>query len=396
MTIGKVRHGRAAGRIVVDARTLRGDPGGVASYTEALIEHLPAVLPEVPIVLLRHPRHPRALSRAPNVTEWVLGGKPNSPWTYFRMGSWLNARLSCDDLFHAPYRILPRGLNAKSAITIHDVMQIVCPELVFPNPIIRAVVQPFWSTAIRNAIRRADRILAVSQHSADDTLRVDPSCGPRLRVTLNGKSPSFRPMAKADAEQLTESIVPPGRRFFLVVGGGYPNKNHVTAVSAFAKAFPSQDISLLVIQRRRTLPKELRQLLRRLRLDSRIQVRCDVRNDELVALYNRAEALVFPSLYEGFGLPVLEAMACGCPVIYSNVTSLPEVAGEAALFVGAKDEEAIARAMRRIVEDDNLRQSLSQKGVQRAALFDWRKTIVETVLVYREIAPWLPNIKLAL
>jgi len=396
MTIGKIRHGRAAGRIIVDARTLRGDPGGVASYTEALVEHLPAVLPEVPIVLLRHPRNPRALSRAPNVTEWILGGKPNSPWTYFRMGSWLNARLGSDDLFHAPYRILPRGLTAKSAITIHDVMQIVCPELVFPNPIIRAVVQPFWSTAIRSAIRRADRILAVSQYSADDTLRVDPSCGPRLRVTLNGKSPSFRPMAKADAEQLSASIVPPGRRFFLVVGGGYPNKNHVTAVSAFAKAFPPRDICLLVIQRRRTLPKELRQLLRRLRLDSQIQVRRDVRNDELVALYNRAEALVFPSLYEGFGLPVLEAMACGCPVICSNVTSLPEVAGEAALFVGPRDEEAITKAMRRIVEDNNLRESLAQKGVQRAALFDWRKTIIETALVYREIAPWLANIKLAL
>jgi alpha-1,3-rhamnosyl/mannosyltransferase len=203
-------------------------------------------------------------------------------------------------------------------------------------------------------------------------------------------------MAKADAEQLTASIVSPGRRFFLVVGGGYPNKNHVAAVSAFAKAFPSQDICLLVVQRRRTLPKELRQLLRRLRFDSRIQVRRDVRNDELVALYNRAEALVFPSLYEGFGLPVLEAMACGCPVICSNITSLPEVAGEAALFVAPKDEAAIAEAMRRIVKDDNLRQSLAQKGVQRAALFDWRKAVVETALVYREIAPWLANIKLTL
>jgi alpha-1,3-rhamnosyl/mannosyltransferase len=312
------------------------------------------------------------------------------------MGSWLNARLSRDDLFHAPYRILPRGLNAKNAITIHDVMQIVCPELVFPNPIIRAIVQPFWSTAIRSAIRRADRILAVSQYSADDTLRVNPSCGSRLRVTLNGKSPSFRPMPKADAEQLSASIVPPGRRFFLAVGGGYPNKNHVTAVSGFAKAFPSsQDIGLLVIQRRRTLPKELRRVLGRLRFDSRIQVRRDVRNDELVALYNRAEALVFPSLYEGFGLPVLEAMACGCPVICSNATSLPEVAGKAALFVEPRDEEAIAEAMRRIVEDDNIRRSLAQQGVQRAALFDWRKTVAATVLVYREIAPWLPDIKLA-
>ena len=385
-----------AGRIVVDARALRGAPGGVVSYTQALIEHLPVLLPEVPIVLLRHPRSPRALSRAPNVTEWSLGGNPNSPWTYFRMGSWLNARLSPDDLFHAPYRILPRGLDAKSVITIHDVMQIVCPELVFPNPIIRAFVQPFWSSAMRSAIRRANRILAVSQYSANDTLRVDASCESRLRVTLNGKSPLFRPIEKADAERLTSSIVPLGQRFFLVVGGGYPNKNHVAAVSAFAKAFPvSQDIRMLIIQRRRTLPNELRQILRRLRLDSRIQVRSDVWNDELVALYNRAEALVFPSLYEGFGLPVLEAMACGCPVLCSNVTSLPEVAGDAALFIEPKDDDAIAGAMRRVIEDKDLRRSLSERGIQRAALFDWRKMVVETVLAYREIAPWLPDTRLA-
>jgi len=158
MTIGKVRHGRGAARIVVDARTLRGDPGGVASYTEALIEHLPAVLPEVPIVLLRHPLNPRALSRAPNVTEWILGGKPNSPWTYFRMGSWLNARLSRDDLFHAPYRILPRGLNAKSAITIHDVMQIVCLELrPFGRPIEYWPSANIARTTLFASIRRAAR-----------------------------------------------------------------------------------------------------------------------------------------------------------------------------------------------------------------------------------------------
>ncbi len=385
-----------AGRIVIDARALRGAPGGVVSYTEALIEHLPILLPDVSIVLLRHPKRPSTLSRAPNVIEWILGGKPNSPWTYFRMGSWLNARLSPDDIFHAPYRILPQGLESKSVITIHDVMQIVCPKLVFPNRITRAFVQPFWSAAIRSAIRRAERILAVSQYSANDTLRVDASCASRLRVTLNGKSPSFRPIEKANAERISSSIIPPGQRFFLVVGGGYPNKNHVAAISAFAKAFPSsEDIRMLVIQRRRTLPKELRQILRRLRLDSRIQIRSSVGNEELVALYSRAEALVFPSLYEGFGLPVLEAMACGCPVLCSNVTSLPEVAGDAALFIEPEDDDTIATAMRRVIEDQTLRQSLSERGIQRAALFEWRKMVVETVVAYREIAQWLPDTKLA-
>jgi glycosyltransferase involved in cell wall biosynthesis len=379
------------GRIIVDARALRGTPGGVAAYAQALVEHLPKLLPDVPIVFLRHPDSRCRLSRAPNITEWVLGGKPQSPWTYFRMGSWLNARLTSDDLFHAPYRILPRGLNAKSVISIHDVMQIVCPELVFPNPILRRFAQPFWSSAVRSAIRQANRVLAVSQYSANDTLRVDASCALRLRVTLNGKSSSFRPIEKANAERATSSIVPIGKRFFLVIGGGYPNKNHVAAVSAFAKGFrDSEDIYLLVIERRRTFPPEIRRLVRRCRLEGRVQVRGSVPTEQLIALYNRAEALVFPSLYEGFGLPVLEAMASGCPVLCSNVTSLPEVTGDAALRFDPRDHDEISIAMRRVVEDKNLRIDLSERGLRRAALFDWRKTVLETINVYREIAPWIP------
>ena len=379
------------GRIIVDARALRGAPGGVAAYVKAFVEYLPSFLPDVPIVFLRHPEGQCQLLRSPNITEWILGGDPQSPWTYFLMGSWLNARLTPDDLFHAPYRILPRGINAKSVISIHDVMQVVCPELVFPNPILRQFVKPFWSSAIRSTIRRADRILAVSQYSANDALRVDASCALRLRVTLNGKSSSFRPIEKSAAERATSSIVPIDKRFFLVIGGGYPNKNHVAAVSAFAKGFrDSEDIYLLVIERRRTSPPDIRRLVRRCRLDGRVQIRGPVTTEELIALYNRAEALVFPSLYEGFGIPVLEAMASGCPVLCSNVSSLPEVTGNAALLFNPQDHDEISIAMRRIIEDKNLRIDLSVRGLRRAALFDWRKTVLETIDVYREIAPWIP------
>ena len=379
------------GRIFLDARYLRGEPGGVAAYTEALVEHLPALLPDFPIVFLRHPGATSPLSRAPNVTEWSLGGEPNSPWTCLRMGRWLNARLHPNDLFHAPYRILPRGLRTRSVITIHDVMQVVRPELVFPNPIVRAWARPYWSFAIRSALRQAKRIIAVSKYSGEDAVRVDPSCAPRLRVVHLGKSPVFHPLDKVDAERLSAAVIPSGRRFFLVLGGGYPNKNHVAAVTAFARGFrPSDDVHLLIIQRNRTHPPELRSVIRNSKLETRIHVRSGVGTDELVALYNRAEALVFPSLYEGFGLPVLEAMACGCPVLCSNVTSLPEVAGDAALFFGPQDEEAISRAMRSVVADSDLRQSLAQRGLGQAARFGWRKMALETVRVYREIVPSIP------
>ena len=380
------------GQIVLDARGLRGDPGGVATYTEALVAHLPALLPDVPIILLRHADVLDPLSRASNVAHWNLGGKdPNGPWNYFRMGKWLNDRLGPDDLFHAPYRILPRNIQANSVITLHDVMHAVYPELVFPNRVIRACVGPYWSLALRSTLRRANRIVAVSRHSADDAIGLEPSCAPRVRVTLLGKPVSFRPIEKSEAISLSSSIVPEQRRFFLVVGGGYPNKNHVAAVSAFAKAFVNaDDFDLVVIERRRTFPPELRRFVRRCRIGDRVKIRSSIRTEQLVGLYNRAEALVLPSLYEGFGLTVLEAMASGCPVLCSNVTSLPEVAGDAALQFNPHEQSQIVNAMRHIVEDKNLRTVLSERGLRRAALFDWRKTVLETIDVYREIAPWIP------
>ena len=323
------------------------------------------------------------------VTEWILGGEPNSPWTYFAMRLWLKGRLHPDDIFHAPYRILPQGLPCKSVMTIHDVMQIVCPELVFPNPLQRAIAQPYWNMAIRGSLRRADRILAVSQHSADDVRRVDPSCAPRIRVSPLGKSASFHKIDTAKAQLLVSSIVPSGQRFFLVLGGGYPNKNHTAAVSAFAKYSRHTDpIQMLVIQRNRFLPPELGKILRDVP-KGLIQIRPGVSLKELVALYSLAEALVFPSLYEGFGLPLLEAMACGCPVICSNVTSLPEVAGDAALYVPPNDESALAQAMQRVAEDPLLRKSLSERGLRRVAQFEWRNTALATVASYREVAPSL-------
>lgn len=383
---------RRAPRIFIDARYLRGSPGGVATYTAELIKHLPALLPDVPFVLLRHPEAPAPLSSAPNVTERPLGGLPNNLWTYFRMGRWLEERLGPEDLFHAPYRILPRDVRPRSVLTMHDVMQVVCPELVFPNPVFRAIVTPYWSTAIRGSIRRAGRVISVSRHTADDTIRLDPEAASRVRVTPLGVDPSFRPMDEGVARRLISSMIPGGARFFLVLGGGYPNKNHTAAVAAFASAFAASDERhLLIIQRERTFPSELAEALRRTGLDERVHVRSRVSDEELCALYTSAEALLFPSLYEGFGLPVLEAMACGCPVVCSNLTSLPEVAGDAALLCDPRDVRAFGEAMRRVTHDVDLRRDRRARGLENAAKFSWTKTARQTIDVYREIAPWIPE-----
>jgi glycosyltransferase involved in cell wall biosynthesis len=379
-----------APRIIVDARCLRGAAGGVATYTAALVEHLPRLLPNVPIVLIRHPDAGR-ISNAPGVSEWLLDGIPNHPWTFLRMGRWLNERLGQGDLFHAPYRMLPRGVASLAVLTMHDAMQIVCPELVFPNPVLRPVLHRYWSAAVRDSLRHAGRILAVSRHSAADTVRVDPACAPRVRVTHLGVDRSFHPLPAEEALRASAAIVPEGMRFFLVLGGGYPNKNHAGAIAAFARAFTASDpFHLLLIQRERTLPREIARALGRAGLSGRVHVRSEIGADALVALYNRAEALLFPSLYEGFGLPVLEAMACGCPVVSSNLTSLPEVAGDAALLCDPRDIDAFAKAMRSLSSNDALRRDLSARGRERARGFSWETTARETIATYRELAPWIP------
>ena len=375
-----------SGRVVLDARILRGAPGGVATYVAALVRHLPAIAPHVAFVFLRHPDAQAPLSRASNVVEWLCPGDPNHPVSYLRMGAWLKRRLGPRDIYHMPCRMLPRGAPENSVLTMHDAMQVLCPELVFPNPLVRTLVKPYWSAAVRSSLRRARRILAVSRHTADDTLRLDPSVHDRLRVTHLGVDPVFAPMPQELALRRTADIVPGGMRFFLVLGGGFPNKNHVGAIRAFARAFTSADgVHLVIIQRDRSHPPEVARALRDAGLLDRVHVRSKVSLDVLLGLYARAEALVFPSLYEGFGLPVLEAMASGCPVVCSNLTSIPEVVGDAALMRDPRDVDAFADALREVVRDPSLRRDLVARGLARASSFRWEDTARRTWDAYCEI-----------
>ncbi len=375
-------------RIVLDARYLRGAPGGVATYTAALAEHLPRLAPNTEFVLLRHPDAGNRLSNHPNVTEWVVGGDPNGPLSYIRFGAWLRARLRPQDVFHAPYRILSLGAPAKSVITMHDVMQVACPKLVFPNMFVRTLVAPYWGIALRSSLRRAARIIAVSNFSKDDAARLLPACRDRLRVTHLAAERVFVRPTDEDALAATRELVPPEMRFFLVLGGGYPNKNHAAAVLSFARAFTSADnLHLVIIQRERTFASDVEEALRRTGLSDRVHIRSKISLPTLVGLYARAEALIFPSLYEGFGLPVLEAMACGCPVVCSNLTSVPEVAGDAALLCDPRDLDALAMNLRKVAIDASLRQNLRERGLKRAQTFRWETTANQTLDVYRELVP---------
>lgn len=276
---------------------------------------------------------------------------------------------------------------------MHDAMQVVCPELVLPNPWTRSIQQRYWSFAVRSSLRRAGRVLAVSHHSALDTLRVEPSVGDRIRETPLAADEKFFEEVPRQSLDASTAIVPLNHKFFLVLGGGYANKNHIAAVRAFSRTFTRKDeVYLLLIQRERTLPAEIHGLLEKNALGDRVLVRGGISTDVLRALYHRAIAFVFPSLYEGFGLPVLEAMASDCPVIATNLTSVPEVAGDAALSCDPRDVDALGHSMRKLCENAALRDELISKGRERAKKFSWENTVRETIAAYREIAPWIPPV----
>jgi glycosyltransferase involved in cell wall biosynthesis len=276
-------------------------------------------------------------------------------------------------------------------VTLHDAMEVFCPELVIPVPVMWRVLQKVFAAAIGGSLRRAARVLVPSRCSGADAVRLEPACRDRIVITVEGVSESFRPMAAELALAETSAIVPPSERFFLVLGDGTPQKNHTAVVTAFARAFASNELtSLLIVEHRWTLPRQLRRAIALSGTEDRVRVRPRVTLGQLLGLYARAVALVVPSLYEGFGLPVLEAMACGCPVIVSRAASLPEVAGDAALMCDPHDPLSIGGAMRRILDDDALRQRLRSAGFRRAQQFSWAQTAFETACAYREAAPWLP------
>jgi glycosyltransferase involved in cell wall biosynthesis len=193
----------------------------------------------------------------------------------------------------------------------------------------------------------------------------------------------FAPVAR-DAAALARIGVPSGKRYCLVVGQGAPYKNHEGALRAFAHAFSdARDIDCVMVRRRGGSGAALERLAASLGLGGRVHLLDAIERPDLVRLYSAAEVLLHPSLCEGFGNPVAEAMACGCPVVTSNLSAMPEVAGGAALLADPRDPGELAAQLRRAVEDRSLAADLRRRGLKRAAELDWRAFAAANLDLYR-------------
>jgi glycosyltransferase involved in cell wall biosynthesis len=368
-------------KIVLDARYVRERPSGIGAYVRSLVDRLPALAPEAQFEFWAHRLAERPLSTAPNVRERTVDAEPNSLGTVF----WPTrlAPLADAGLFHAPHNILGRGIRCPTVVTVHDVMWLLEPRLLPWGT--RLPKQLFTPAAIRHGLRRATRIITVSNASADAIRRVAPSCSARLRVIPQGFDTSFAaPLDEAGSRAQAERLLGTGAAYLLVIGQNSPSKGHRVALEAFA-AVARRDLRLVLVQRR--LPgRGLHSLASRLGVLDRVHWLPLLPPADVVTLVQSAMALLQPSLAEGFGLPALEAMASGCPVVASDIPALRELLGGAGVLVAPGDSRALAAAIRRLVEEPGLRGELRERGLARARDFSWDRNARATLEVYREAA----------
>ena len=288
------------------------------------------------------------------------------------------------DLAHVPYFASPLFPTAPTVVTVHDLIPLILPAY-RGSPLVR-----LYTRLVAAAARKAEAIITVSQASARDIVRYLHIPPERVHVTYEAAGEAFQPVEdEAQLIAIRQKYALP-ERYLLYLGGFDQRKNVSALLRAFALLVNRQQQARLVIAgklpaRDSPLFPDPRRLVRELGVEERVIFTGWVAEEDKPALLSGATAFVFPSLYEGFGLPVVEAMACGAPVITANSSSLPEVVGEGGILVEPTDAEALAEAMEALLADDALRADLRQRALAQAAKFSWRQTALETWAVYRKV-----------
>jgi glycosyltransferase involved in cell wall biosynthesis len=313
-------------------------------------------------------------SLPPNFEPVVLTAPLPGLWTPWSLPWDLRRRAA--GLLHVQY-IIPPVAPCPVVTTIHDISFRRHPEWF---PLKHRVL---LNLLIPMAARSAAHVITGSEYTRSDLIDAFDLPPEKVTVTPYAADPIYRPMDSEAARRAVKERFGLRGPFVLAVGVLQPRKNLPRLVRAFASVAREVPHTLTLVGKPGWAHEELHRSAAASRLGSRIQFTGYVADADLPFLYNAADLFVYPSLYEGFGIPPLEAMACGTPVVTSNVTSLPEVVGDAALTVAPTDETALAEAIRRALTDEPLRSHLHAAGLARAAKFSWERTAALTLEVYR-------------
>ncbi|MFN8595228.1 MAG: glycosyltransferase family 1 protein [Anaerolineae bacterium] len=283
------------------------------------------------------------------------------------------------DIFHATDHLLPPLRRARSVFTLYDLTFVKFPDVHLPlNRWYSQLMVPY-------GLRAANAVLAISECTKRDAETLYRLPTDRIRVVPLGVEARFKPIEPLQANVVREQYHLP-QRFILAVGTIEPRKNLITLLEAYqliSKHIP--DLQLVIVGKRGWRAESFFTRLHELGLENRVIFPGFVPDVDLPAIYSLAAVLAFPSIYEGFGLPVLEAMACGTPVVCSNTSSLPEIAGEAAVQLPPDDGRSWIQALERVLTDVPLAADLRQRGLKQAMRFTWKITARQTHAIYQEI-----------
>lgn len=374
-------------RVGVNAVPILSPLTGVGQYTYRLITELQQILPHKPWLFygtdwdqeIRRAAAPGARELNNAIKRFVPS--PHLVTRFLKQARFSSGvRKHRIDLYHEP-AFLAYRFHGPTAVTVHDLSWIRHPET-HPAARLREM-----NRFMPKVIERASHILVDSDFVREEVMRHYGVRGDRVTTVLLGVGPEFRPYDESEsAPVLAHFGLQPGR-YQLAVGTLEPRKNLATAIAAFSTLPESirKQFPLVIVGMNGWGMESFSKGLRQMMADGEVRMLGYVAQSELPAVVAGARLLVYPSLYEGFGLPPLEAMACGVPVIASRRASLPEVVGTAGVLVEPLDVDAIAQHMQSLIDDAALHASLGKAGQERAKMFTWRKFAHETIAVYKKI-----------
>jgi glycosyltransferase involved in cell wall biosynthesis len=369
-------------RIGIDARLLYYSPGGIAEYTRQLVQAFIELQGEngdddfTVLYSRKYSYQPFSHPRFHTKAIWTPSHHRLEGWT---LGVELR-RLGLD-LLHSPDFIPPHTSRFRRVITVHDLA-----FLRYPHFLTKDAARYYGQ--IDQAVKRADHIIAVSESTKRDTMRLLGVPDRKITVIYEAANPVFRRLDRAEARQKLAGSYALPERFVLFVSTIEPRKNITALLQALRKLKDDYRMphKLVLAGRKGWLFDDVFTTIAQLKLEQDCVFLGRVSAENLLNLYNAADLLVHPAFYEGFGLPPLEAMACGTPVVTSNVSALPEVVGDAGALIDPNDIDGLTVAIWRALTDEKMRATMIERGLARASQFSWQRAARETLQVYHQLS----------
>lgn len=368
-------------KIGIDFRYYIGNESGVGTYSRGLIDALCKEdnLNMYYLLINRDMPLDYPLKLGKNFVPIIFKQKVDIIWTQHVLPRYLSKNGL--DAFHGLCNFeIPIMKSCPCIITLHDLIPLLFPQLVpFKNRFL-------FNTLIKKAVKTADKIIVVSNSTKNDLINYLGIKEEKVRVIYNGVKDIFNPIYDMARIQKVKDIYGIDGEYILFVGVIEPKKNLQRLILAFKCLLERSEfkgIKLVISGKKGWFYKEIFAIIKKYDLSKHIVCTGYIPQEDLPVLYSGASIFVFPSIYEGFGLPVLEALRCGVPVICSKRASLPEIVGDGGYLIDPMDTDSIYYGIKKILEDSSFKDSLIKKGLTQASLFSWKYTALQTLEVYR-------------